>query len=341
MLLVHQLVQEYLPQRRRQTAKGWWNFNGVCCHHRGHNPDTRSRGNALLTPDGQVVVNCYNCGFKTVYRGSDISTNFENWLDWLGVPRAKIQEAKLEILSKKLSGELETTETTNWFHQENFPEVELPKYSLPIQEWLNNPEIPDELIRCVEYLSGRGRAVAEGYQYYWTPSSKHDFCNRILIPFYHREKIVGYTGRYAGAPPDRDTPRYYNSDVPAGYLFNNRVLNLHQRRYVMVVEGPLDAIAVDGISPLGSTLNRQQIQWLNSTEQEKIIVPDRQAKNQELIDAALEQGWSVSFPEWEAGIKDAADASARYGRLYTISSIISARTDSKLQIGIKRQMLRN
>lgn len=338
-LLVHQLVQDYLPAKRKQTAKGWIVFNSVCCHHRGHNQDTRSRGNLLLTADGGMVANCYNCGFKTSYRGGDISHNFENWLRYLGVPLNKIQEAKLEILSKKLSGELETLAAPDIFRTESFPEVDLPKHCKPIDNWLDSDEIADELVGCIEYLASRGRAVAGGWQYYWTPSSKWDLNRRIIIPFYHNNKIVGWTGRYAGTPP-HDVPRYFNSDVPTGYLFNSRVINQPRRNFILIAEGPFDAIAIDGISPFGSTMNKQQIAWLNSTDKEKVVVPDRQLKNQDLIDTALEQGWSVSFPDWETGVKDAADASKLYGRLYTLASIIKSRTSSRLQIGMKRKMIR-
>jgi hypothetical protein len=339
MLLLHQLVQEYLPSKRRQNPKGWWIFDSVCCHHRGHNHDTRSRGNLLITADGAIIVNCYNCGFKTGYRGGDITNNFELWLTYLGIPRTRIQEAKLEILSKKLNGELENIDNSNWFRAENFSEVELPRYTNSFDEWLQADEIPDEFAACVEYLTTRGRAVAEGYQYHWTPNHRWDLNCRIIIPFYHQNKIIGWTGRYAGVPP-KNIPRYFNSDLPTGYLFNNKILTNKFRKYVLVSEGPFDAIAVDGVATLGSKMNKQQIEWLNSSEQEKIIVPDRQLKNQELIDVALDQGWSVSFPEWEEGIKDAADASKKYGKLYTLYSIIQSKTDSKLQIGMKRQMIR-
>ena len=105
-LLLHQLVQDYLPSKRRQTPKGWIVFNAPCCHHRGHNADTRSRGNVLIGLDGHIVANCYNCGFKAIYAGNEISKNFQLWLQYLGVPRDKINEAKLEILSKQLNGEI-------------------------------------------------------------------------------------------------------------------------------------------------------------------------------------------------------------------------------------------
>jgi hypothetical protein len=338
--LIHEIVLDYLPPKRKQNAKGWIVFNSVCCHHRGHNQDTRGRGNLLITGDGGIIVNCYNCGFKTAYKGGDLGHNFENWLRYLGVPANKIQQAKLEILSKKLSGEIEETNEHIQFHADHFPECQLPEQSQPINFWSQSQNTSTDFQSCLDYLSSRGRAIKDGWTYYWSPIKESNLNKRLIIPFYHNNKVVGYTCRYAGTPP-KHIPKYYNSDIPTGYLFNNRVLNLYHRKYVMIVEGPFDAIAIDGISPLGSTLNKQQIQWLNSIDKEKIVIPDRQLKNQDLIDAAIANKWSVSFPEWNEGIKDCADASKQYGRLYTIASVIASRTSSTLEIGVKRQMLRS
>lgn len=338
-LLIYQLVHDYLPAKRKQTQKGWWTFNAPCCHHRGHNTDTRSRGNLLFVPDGTIVVNCYNCGFKTRYRGSDITYTFEQWLEWIGVPKSKIQEAKLEILSKKLNGEIQDVDTNHLFKIEHYQQIDLPQGSKSIADWTNDGVISKELLACINYLAERGRKILTGYDYYWASTSKHNLNQRILIPFYYNNKIVGYTGRYAGTPP-KGVPKYWNSDRPADYLFNNHVINLRNRKFVLILEGPFDAIAVDGVGTLGSKMNLGQINWLNSTDKEKIVVPDRQRKNQDLIDTALEQGWSVSFPDWDDKIKDAAEATMCFGNLYTLASILKTRTNIKLEIDVKRKLLK-
>ena len=123
-LLIHQLVNEFLPLKRRQSSKNWINFDACCCHHRGHKKDSRGRGNLLMLTDGKMVYNCYNCGFKTIYSGIDISKKFETWLHWLGVPHARVQEAKLEILQKKINGELSESSEYNFSNTNNFVEVE-------------------------------------------------------------------------------------------------------------------------------------------------------------------------------------------------------------------------
>lgn len=344
--MLQTLVGSHLPPNRQKNAKGWWHFNAVCCHHRGHKPDVRSRGNLRVNDDGTMIYNCYNCGFKTGYRGGHLGNNFVRWMGYLGVPQEKINQAKLELLERSLDGTDATSlPTLEWFKPLVFPEVPLPPGARAISELAMEDEICDEFLSCLGYLSSRGRAVYENWNYHWTGQTddkvlrRAHINKRIIIPFYHENRVVGWTARYCGSPP-AGIPRYYNGSIPDGFLFNGDVLNKRHRKFVVVVEGPFDAIAIDGVAALGSNLNGKQVAWLNSVGCEKIVLPDRQMKNQDLIDVALEQGWSVAFPEWERGIKDAADASRLYGRLFTVRSILHNRTSNQIKIGIQRKMLR-
>jgi hypothetical protein len=338
-LTLHNIVLEFLPIKRRQNAKGWIIFNAPCCQHRGHNPDTRSRGNLLLNPDGTIVVNCYNCGFKTMYKNNEITSSFESWLNYLGVPRDKIQQVKLELLSKKLNGDTVDNDAKEIAVSLSFPSVELPDGAKTLETWREDGCRDHNFSNCLKYIESRGNAVSNGWTYYWSANNWHAMNNRIIIPFKYENRIVGWTARYAGKPP-RNYPRYFNSALPNNYLFNADSMRKYYRKYVILVEGPFDAIAIDGVGVLGSTLNKSQISWINSCDKEIIVLPDRESKNQDLIDVALDQGWHVSFPGWERDIKDAADASSKYGKLFTIRSAILAKTNNKLQIEIKRRMLK-
>lgn len=339
MALVHQLVLNNLPVKHRQSSKGWITFNAPCCIHRGHTQDKRYRGNMMASQDGTMGYNCYNCGFKTRFDGHDLGKNFEQLMTWMGVPTEDIKRAKLGLLHNKLEGIEPGKVDNSAIFNKHFNEVDLPQGAVPMEAVAELDEIPQSYIDAVEYLSSRGAAVAENYQYHWSPSNKHDMNHRIIIPFYHKDKVVGWTARYVGTPP-KGTSRYYNSELQPGYLFNNAALDKPNRKYVLLLEGPFDAIAVDGVAALGSELSPDQKLWLLSCDKQVIVVPDRQRNNQGLIDVALEHGWSVSFPEWEDKIKDAAQASARYGRIYTLRSILDNATDSPLQINVKRQMFK-
>ena len=110
------------------------------------------------------------------------------------------------------------------------------------------------------------------------------------------------------------------------------------RKFVIVTEGPFDAIAVSGVSILGSEINDIQRELINGLNRQVIVVPDRDAPGEKLVNQAIEFGWSVAFPEWDKTISDVAEAVLKYGRLFTIQSILSSTESSKLKIDLKRKM---
>ena len=67
-------------------------------------------------------------------------------------------------------------------------------------------------------------------------------------------------------------------------------------------------------------------------------MPDRDQPGQKLIDQAIEYGWGVSFPEWHDSVEDTADAVLKYGRLFTIQSILKTTESNKFKIDLKRKM---
>ena len=291
----------------------------------------------MFGTDGQVGGNCYNCGFKFKFDGHSLSDSFAHWLSWIGVDAKEIQQIKIVLLAKSIAGESGSVNAAKSSVLQ-WPTVLLPEDAEPIQHLAEQGCTDPDFLAVCNYLLTRGSHLAQGYPYYWSHSTKNLLNNRVIIPFFHEGSTVGWTARYAGTPPP-GSPRYWNSGVPPGYLFNQNVLQLN-RQFVMVLEGPFDAIAVQGVSPLGSTMSDLQIQNLLNSNQHPIVLPDRQRQNQHLIDVALTFGWSVSFPDWDDNIKDAADACKAYGQIYTITSALAARTNNPIEIGVKRQMFR-
>jgi len=110
------------------------------------------------------------------------------------------------------------------------------------------------------------------------------------------------------------------------------------RKFVIVTEGPFDAITISGVSILGSEVNDIQRDLINGLNRQVIVVPDRDAPGQKLINQAIDFGWSVAFPEWERDVKDVADAVSRYGRLFVLQSILKSAESNKLKIDLKRKM---
>ena len=122
-------------------------------------------------------------------------------------------------------------------------------------------------------------------------------------------------------------------------MFNLDQLYTKERKYAILVEGPFDAIGIDGIGLLGSKINQVQANYLNTFDRKFILVPDRDKTGERLIEEALRYGWGVSFPQWDDDIKDVADAVKKYGRIFTLKSILEAVENNPTKIGIKKRII--
>ena len=68
---------------------------------------------------------------------------------------------------------------------------------------------------------------------------------------------------------------------------------------------------------------------------------DKDKPGAKMIKSALDNGWSVSLPPWGDDIKDVADAVKKYGRLYTLSTILHYREDNEIKIQLIKKKLEN
>jgi len=194
------------------------------------------------------------------------------------------------------------------------------------------PEESESINKLLKYLESRGIG-ADWYDFMYSTNKGWDVDKRLLIPFYWRGDIVGFTGRIF----EQSTKVKYYTDVQPGYVFNMDAQDW-SRKFVLVTEGPFDAITISGVSILGSEINDTQRELIEGLGRQIIVVPDRDAPGEKLINQATEFGWSVAFPEWEEGVDDVADAVLKYGRLFTIQSILKTTERSKLKIDLKRKM---
>jgi hypothetical protein len=207
----------------------------------------------------------------------------------------------------------------------------VPKFetkALPVDSELISSldHIPDKLIPVLEYLSSRSLYL-EDYPFYWTP--KIGFSNRLIIPFLKDNVIVGYTARAIG-----DAKPKYISEQQPGYVFNlDRQQN--NRKFVIVCEGPFDAISIDACALLGAEIKDSQNWLLKQLGKEIVLVPDRDHEGPKTVEQALEFGWSVSMPNWPDGVKDVNDAVVKLGRLATLWLITNAKESNSLKIQLR------
>jgi DNA primase len=172
------------------------------------------------------------------------------------------------------------------------------------------------------------------YECYWTPEQAYNLHKRLIIPFTWHNEIIGYTAR---AVSDNVSPKYY-SQYDTDYVYNID----RQRptsKFVIIVEGPIDAMAIDGVAILGNECSETQADIIDGLAREVIVVPDRDRAGVKLIDAAVEYGWHVSFPVWQETCKDVSAAVEQYGKLFVLKSILDARETSRLKIELKKKRL--
>jgi hypothetical protein len=278
------------------------------------------RGGVMFTEG--VTYHCFNCGFKASWQpGRPLTVKLKKLLTWLNVPDDLITKCTFEALRLKDEVNPETYQSL----VPVFFDKALPMGSKSIKEWLEHP--PENLIPVLEYLISRGYTV-DDYDWHWT--DEQGFDDRLIVPFYYQSRLVGYTARLIR---DRKTIKYISEQQP-GYVFNldNQSWD---RNFVLVTEGPLDAICVDGVAVMSNEIGPQQKHLISRLQREVIVVPDRDKAGLKMIEQAVEWGWSVSMPDWEQDIKDINDAVKRYGKLYTFWSIIKAKESMPLKIQLR------
>ena len=331
MNIVYDAIMRTAPHDRKRTPSGWMSFNGPCCVHNGQSrPDTKKRAGIMITPEGTAWYHCFNCHYTATWSiGRNLSSKFEKLFEWLGISQDDLKILKFKIWQLKENAPKQLEYKTNWIAF-SFPEKELPENAFSFSDWITQEKLYPKFLKVLDYVSSRGEVILTSKEYYWTPNKELN--NRVIIPFYWDGKIVGWTAR-AIYP----TNYRYMSDVPTNYLFNTESIK-SEHEFIIVVEGPFDAIAINGVATLGDHISPQQRQWLNNTGKKIIVLPDRENEGGSLVDIAMREGWYVSFPKWDIDIKDAADASKKYGRLYTLFSVLSAKTNNNLDISIRRRM---
>jgi hypothetical protein len=312
-----------VPGKKRQTTGGWYSFNAICCHHRGHKPDKRMRAGIILTSGDNWTYSCFNCGFKCGFTpGHQFSKNTKLLLEWSGVDKGQIDRWSFQNYANKNIYEIARESRPIVI---TFDKKILPEDSVPI-----NINDPDHKAQC-DYIRSRGLDPM-GFRYHITPAAKreHDR-HRIIIPYYYNGELVGYTSRYY----DGTGPKYI-SEQQRGYVFNYDA-QTYDANACILVEGQFDAISIGGCAYLHSTISDEQARLVSKLNREVIVVPDRDATGMSVCERAFDLGYRVSIPDWSSDIKDVNDAVKKYGRLPTLLSILEASTSSRIIVEMKRK----
>jgi hypothetical protein len=215
-----------------------------------------------------------------------------------------------------------------------FPEIELPEcVDIPASAWTlsDNPTYEERAFSAVtEYSHSR---LLSGPEVKWSPANYIlgnqvvPLKERLIIPCYYHNKVVGWVARHI----KQDVRPKYFAQTPSDFVFNIDA-QTDDREVVIVVEGIIDALLIGGVSGLGNEISDEQASIIEMLHKRVIVVPDNDKAGKEMVNAALEYGWEVSFPDWFETVKDCAAAVERYGKLFTVASIIANAEKNPLKI---------
>jgi hypothetical protein len=323
------LFRAWVSNSAKLSPSGWYSYNAVCCHHRGHRADTKKRGGVKYENNG-FAYHCFNCNFSAGWQpGQLLSNNLRNWLRWSGADQDTVLKINFALLRNRdqLSAELqplikkfEDRPLSSSFMSLGDSRAVEEHYDLtaPYYEYLLNRQLSDKIDRFYVDLAQQGPLK-----------------NRIILPFTLEDKNIGYTARTISD----QKPKYYNYSQ-SGYVFNIDAVKAFFK-YCLVFEGVIDAVQFDGVAVMGNEVHKDQHMLINRLGKNVVVVPDQDQAGLKLIDSALEHGYAVSFPNWGSGIKDANDAVIKYGKLFTLVSILENIETQPAKIEIKSRLMKN
>lgn len=328
----------------KSAPNGWHKRHCMLCHTQGHGKDTRNRFGIQFNANS-IALNCFNCKFSSGYtEGKELSKTFKFFLRQINIDEQFIKEIEFEIYKQRNSinvlrdGDIENAEDKELKFRALFDKwrpSSLPIDSLSIQHWLEYGLEDPDFLRVIEYAISRN--IRDFDKFFWSPLKSNNLNHRLIIPYYYRNNIVGFTCRLCYDTDGKQIPKYFQ-DLPTGFVYNLDNQQDWSRKYCIVAEGVLDAWTVDGVATLGE-IHQDQIDIINRLQKEIIVCPDRDKSGYSLVEAAIENKWSVSFPKWE--FKDASKAAEKYGRLLTTHAIIENSIHGKEKIELNWKIEQN
>jgi hypothetical protein len=335
--IISDFIKSILPAKRKTTPTGWTSFNAPCCQHNGESADTRGRGGLAANVDGSVSFHCFNCNFKASFQpGRHLTFKFRKLLRWLGADENDIKRLVIEAIRIR---ELVNPEEVKQAAEEKieFKVRTIPEGAVSFQQMMtfhlldDFQNVPPLLNSAVDYTNSR-KMNYDRYDFYWTDSTEHSLHQRVIIPMIWEGKIIGYTSR---AFVDGVKPKYYSHYEP-NFVFNTNN-QLQDSKFVIVCEGPFDAMSVDGVAIMSNECSETQAEIIESLGKEVIVVADADKSGVKLVDAAVKYGWAVSWPIWFDTCKDINEAVVKYGKLFALKAIIDGKETSKLKIELLKR----
>ena len=303
------IIQEKIPLGNK-NSRGWYPVRCAVCN------DYTERGGFFH--DGTFTgFSDWNCGAKFKYEegSGKLSKNAREVLDSFGITKDDLAELRSSLFSqiRRENDEigLEAMRKVKLIT----PETALPDRTFPI-----GAEMYEELQGpIVDYLIQRKIDPIACHAHF---SLDAKYLRRVIIPYYRDGKIIYWQAR---AIDSGVKPRYLNSPVARdAVLYGYDELFTWRPTPLFVTEGVFDAISLNGICILGSSLNEAKLEVLKRCRRRLIFVIDRDKTGKGLGETALEHGWEISFVDER--VADANRSVQVFGLPYTVYTLLQNAT---------------
>lgn len=289
--------------------------------------------------DGEdCAYSCFNCGISgaftpenEIFMSRDMKTIFESF----GIPKRDYGKILFRLRRDGVE-KLEKPEfRTETIESQLGEGIQLPDYLVELEK-AKNTNIGR---KAIEFLAEEKCIDYKDYPFFVTygkTNSKDQqekinakiMVNRLVIPIYYKNKLLLLQGRDLDGNKKK---KYINIGNVSSTLYGlDRLKDDH--KYVFVTEGFFDAYHLNGVACIVNKLTSQKIKALNLLEKDKVIVPDRGEKINTMLAKGLDCGWGFSAPRELQNCKDVTESVKRYGKLYTIYTIMkSAKTGEEAE----------
>ena len=291
------------------SPTGFYNLRCPVCN------DHSERGGFKF--DGDTTgYSCWNCASKFKYEEGTgkLSKNAKDILEAFGITREVLRELTSSIFLKPPEeSEISLDNVTKV--KLHTPEIAFPDRTRALLS-TGHEEMQEPIL---EYIIGR-RIDPLQHTFYFSLDPK--FLRRVIVPYWRDGKLIYWQAR---SIDDGVKPRYKNPSVAKdAVIYGYDQLHSYEQAPLFVTEGVFDAIMVDGICILGSSLNAAKIEILRRTKRRLIFVIDRDQTGGELGRQVLDEGWELTFVDIRA--RDINDSVVRFGLPYTAFSLLKNAT---------------
>lgn len=316
---IEDVVRTNVPFTHGSSATGWQKTYCAAC---GDGARTKGpRGNWLFASNDMLFYNCYNCGIKANFdpnREFPFSKNMWSILKAYDIPLRDVyglikhEKGKEPRVVKPQPLKFETLELPEHFYPLTDGEEDNPVVQRAFSHLIDERRVDPYSVPF--YLStGHTNSSDPKVQ-----SIARSYTNRLIIPAYVDDKLIGYEGMALGTQGTKYLREGHN--LIHGY---NNIFNQDANIPLFVFEGYWDAHHFNGVATLTNNLTTKQIELLDRSPRPKVVVPDRLNTHHALAEMALGLEWGVALPHIRP-YKDVSEAIKHYGTLFVQKSAMES-----------------